>query len=41
MRRSFTVRAPEDEDVELLTINKSDLFRMKLEFSESFAEFFH
>ena len=38
--RSFTVRAsPDQEASELLSINKGDLFRMKTEFSENFAEF--
>ena len=39
-RRSFTVRSGPDYNAELLTINKHDLFRMKIEFRENFNEFF-
>ena len=40
LRRSFTVRSAQVGSSELLSINKHDLFRMKIEFRECFAEFF-
>lgn len=41
MKRSFTARATDNQETEMLTINKDDLFRLKIEFAEIFAEFFN
>lgn len=37
LRRSFTVRNYNETHSDLLAINKHDLYRMKIEFRDSFA----
>lgn len=40
LRRHFTVRTSGTDPCELLTINKKNLFQMKVEFRQYFNEFF-
>lgn len=39
LRRSFTVRAQDEGSADLLSIDRQDLFRMRIEFRENFAQF--